>query len=302
MKNSCLLKTFFLLGLFMMVGCSAPAGEGGLSTRAASPLNSKELEREFGKILGAKPGFPIAILWEHISAIEGLTRKTIRQGGQDALSELILAGQGSREKRPWYTYMEEEFAETLCRRNIPITMGATPKTVEALKAIAARGRTRTACVSAAKAIREEAPEIAKATFLKEYGNFTLSDYWPGRFYPSGSPLSVSHELWSMGVMVPREITSDYDALFYLTSDYRRKFGSERVLRATNMYNQKNRDLLKAQQWDELSKRKGEEYKMIPLFWEKAKTPPPAPKYEEGSGLFDIDPEEEEEGSGLFSDD
>jgi len=212
-------------------------------------------------------------------AVRQFTRDCLWQGVQEPLALMVLDDKVIADK--WYPYMESAFADAWRGRDVPITMGASPHIVEALKAIAIRGLSRDARVAAAIAIERVEPEIARSVFVNEYADFVLPPFNLGYGH---IPVAVGEHLAVKGIHVPEEIVTLWDAGVLLTTRERRELDPVRLRATAQLYNQTLRDLLVAGQWTELKKlRQGGYVDMIYQVWESVRYRGTEPR--NGPGIF-----------------
>jgi len=285
MSRSALTQAFLFLGLLFAMGCASQRG-GGYT----------KLLKAFEDIVPeTDPGTMRGIDDDQIREVRKLTRKAIWRGEQDSLARIILAKPEARARQGWYAYLEDALAGMWMDRNVPIQMGATPRTIEALKAIASRGLERNSRVAAAIAISRVDPDMAKAVLLREYGDFTVDRI---SFSMPWFPLPVGRYLSRMGVFVPEEITTVREAKVMLTLENRQKLDSSRAEAAVNLYNRRPRSLVLAQEWHKLGHIN--RFTLLRQCWATAKAA--KPEDHKGPGLFGAEDDDATAGPGLFEGD
>ena len=98
----------------------------------------------------------------------------IAAGRQDEVAELIL-GEGTWREEPWYVHAEATFANAWLQRDVPITLGASQRTLEALRTVADKGGSRSARVAAAACLKDTDVELAMRVLKAEYADFPIGE-------------------------------------------------------------------------------------------------------------------------------
>jgi hypothetical protein len=217
--------------LTLVIGCPGQVSDQGKLPRW-SP------EQYFSRMAQIGGQDPRVLVDEEERDVRRTVRSDVANGYQDSLAAFILKA-GPWRGYFWYWVVEEEFAEVWRRRQIPLRMAATPKTMDALRRIAEAGVFRQARVAAALAMVRDDKELATAVLAKEYATFEVTDI------PWRLPLPAGTALANLGTPAVAEVTTIYELKKLLDwglpgpHDHR----DPRLLaRAANLYNKRLREL------------------------------------------------------------
>ncbi len=155
----------------------------------------------------------------------------IAAGKQDTVAELILS-EGTWHGEEWYVQAEAAFANVWLYRDVPITLGASPRTLEALRAVAEKGRSRPARVAAAACLKDTDADLARRVLKAEYADFLIS---------ARDAQAAGDHLADLGVYVPQEVISAGEMGVLLTAKERSAFDADRLRRAADLFNRTLRD-------------------------------------------------------------
>lgn len=158
---------------------------------------------------------------------------------QDVVADFILAD-GTWKQLIWFKFAEEDFANAWRLKTTPITVPASPRTIEALRHVAVKGLSREARVAAALAIADIDPKVSLGTLTQEYATFEVLYFEdPRRAYPLGT----GEALLKMGVMTVPEVTSHSEFRRLIETFHGKvELDEKRLVRATNFYNKQLREL------------------------------------------------------------
>lgn len=231
----------------LMLGCSQPSN--GLEELFEGSDSSRQVS---------------VVTCEEAAEVKDTTRKELLRGRQEDLASIILDRRFAN--RRWYPYVELAFAEAWGGREMPITMAASARSVEALKAIAVSGDGREARVAAATAIAKNDPALARKVFEREYGAFGVVEG-----YEWAIPSTVGDELANLGVSVPAELATVRDAAVLLTIKDRLLLDPSRLKTAADIYNLKLRSLMAGGKMAELRALCGtmEKLRLLQSAWDSA---------------------------------
>lgn len=211
------------------------------------------------------------------------------ESGRQAPIALVVLNRSSWLEEPWYAYAEAAFAEAWRLRLFPITVGASDKTIAALRMVADSGRMRRSRVAAAACLVHVFPAEAKRVLLAEYGNFDVPGM-PACGEPFHFPLGTGRLLRGLGMDVPEEVVSAVDMDQLLRSRDRSTRGRRELAGAADILNRKLRALLNKGRMEQLATYAShwEKVKLAQACWEEVLTRPKEGKRTD-EGIFDAIP-------------
>ena len=204
-----------------------------------------------------------------VAQITKRIRDDVTAGKQDAVAELVLS-EGAWRDEAWYGHAEAAFADVWLFRDIPITLGASQHTLEALRSIAEKGKTRSARVAAAACLTDTDAELAQRVLKAEYADFRITDKEAGSLPPAASDY-----LAPLGVYVPQEVVSTEEMSVLLTAKERSTTDPDRLRRAADLFNRTLRDAAREGDLSTINKYASPEGRFRLAFscWEQTKPPP-----------------------------
>jgi len=192
-------------------------------------------------------------------------RSDLAAGRQDEVAELVL-GEGTWHEEAWYVHAEATFANVWLTRDVPVTLGASQRTLEALRAVAENGKSRSARVAAAACLKDTDAELALRVLKAEYADFHIGE---GEAHPA------SDHLAPLGVYVPQEVVSAEEMSVLLTAKERLAIDPDRLRRAADLFNRTLRDAARTGDLGAINKYASAAGRIRLAFdcWEQTKAPP-----------------------------